>query len=1528
MISLHTPSRSKAKGALIVILLLTTKANAPSVLMPQQGIPAFRVGDAHRGSLVKEAQRHLNDTLRAEGDSHIIPCFMAADFTANEECQREVTVVVPLQNLSHRSQLTLATAWGWEWVTSTSLQNRHIGRHAAAATIAAASMSSTSPQATIPLRQHAGVGNAFSLARPPKARQEPEGAWVKKVKDVKQASSNLITALSSTTGPHAEYCATWADRVVVPASVEIPQTLRGAATRRASKHLDTKAFTNRYTTPTTKRHSPNRRHQQSTFKPTSLKDILTEKSISQLQTWLKAVSSDLHCMKSNQDYKRKVSKPLVITQRGVRERAQGVIWDLRTRHHDDLLIPQGYFKTLDTATTYEPLLDANWLASVLGPNFKDQELMGFIKDGVSFKIDLPLATVLFPHSTSLPTGYTRVEKELRRFLDLEWYSEWFDPPFWPIRTLPQGVVERKFEIGRPRRTTNGSAPHDSFTVEGVLIESTNAAIDIKHNCDTPEIKPRIEDTMQDDEVLRRAAEVWKEPFFNFTDDAKDYYMHLRLHPTVVPFSCLLWTPLSMSQADRDNFVAFIVETVLGFGISASSNIAQRLSWALIKALRAIMDAAEKPFFDKEKDPHRVAWIKTRRKLTATTGEEQCRLYNVHMYTDDPIFSVVGVERTIRLLICWRETTQGVRLRMAVAAKREAGCGVTWLGHKFHGDFGAITILQQKRLRALKGINEALHEQEPKFKDYRSLVGLLQHFTVATANKQSVMYGLYGPHKAQLAPNQRVSFTQYARQQLGEWSHILSTSSGASYDSAVTTSATLINAATDLALYSDACKADAEYPGIGGCNHGLWWYISLKEAGIAHLPIPQLELIAVVVNIILMAPYVGTARAACYSDSLTSTLALQGDRASAETMQIIHSAMLATPLITRILPQLVGAHVYGESNPMADLASRGLFTQLQALAAALGVPLRRLILSKEARVFIRYVAHKTRPLSETEQGRGSPFSANTEGDGPTSLIKNQHRPPISPWSDSTKSAQHSKGPGIEALHRKRPAQQRVNFQLDDSRATSNSQPRQRRHPPPRRAQTKLPEPSPRNDRGTTSHHQHGPYSPPHAHLIPRESGRTRDTSFTYGDPQWQVHPPEPARLNELWARVESAVQHSVPPNSSAQLKSAWIAWEACAKRLGFAPWRLDHDANTGADRAGWQREVLIQCVALLDVYEHMKPRRKADAAAKPQSALAILSSVRRMHALRSPPTYMVKAPAISACLKSMLTDFVEEHGPEALMPHRKEPIANTLMNQILSVSNNTRLTARTRLDWGSLEYIGLKAAMCTAKQAGFRKAEATVKTQKTRVTQQKARRCGIRWRINGVTTADPSREQLESLREGDCAILTPPPSKADRFGLVWGMSPIYLPFRNTLSNAAKALRDMEIAMPCHGADRTTTFMFTTNAEGAPLTESFATTSLTSLLTAVGGETLAGRHSFHSFRIALACELLASGASEATIQALCRWKSADSLRIYARLNPEDYITWIMHAASADATSVRIQSLPAIDEDRSIGAIAPLLNALDIA
>ena len=52
---------------------------------------------------------------------------------------------------------------------------------------------------------------------------------------------------------------------------------------------------------------------------------------------------------------------------------------------------------------------------------------------------------------------------------------------------------------------------------------------------------------------------------------------------------------------------------------------------------------------------------------------------------------------------------------------------------------------------------------------------------------------------------------------------------------------------------------------------------------------------------------------------------------------------------------------------------------------------------------------------------------------------------------------------------------------------------------------------------------------------------------------------------------------------------------------------------------------------------------------------------------------------------------------------------------------------------------------------------------------------VKWSIGGIVYTAPTAEQLAALREGDFALLRPPPSKADQFGLHWGASTIYLPY---------------------------------------------------------------------------------------------------------------------------------------------------------
>ena len=65
-------------------------------------------------------------------------------------------------------------------------------------------------------------------------------------------------------------------------------------------------------------------------------------------------------------------------------------------------------------------------------------------------------------------------------------------------------------------------------------------------------------------------------------------------------------------------------------------------------------------------------------------------------------------------------------------------------------------------------------------------------------------------------------------------------------------------------------------------------------------------------------------------------------------------------------------------------------------------------------------------------------------------------------------------------------------------------------------------------------------------------------------------------------------------------------------------------------------------------------------------------------------------------------------------------------------------------------------------------------------------------------ADLTVEQLQSLTESDYALIVPPPSKTDRFGIVWGDKPMYFPVRfHAPYCAALQLQALELAYLLHG-----------------------------------------------------------------------------------------------------------------------------------
>ena len=139
----------------------------------------------------------------------------------------------------------------------------------------------------------------------------------------------------------------------------------------------------------------------------------------------------------------------------------------------------------------------------------------------------------------------------------------------------------------------------------------------------------------------------------------------------------------------------------------------------------------------------ISFRSSRRDSEAERSSQQ-RLYFAHMYTDDPILGVVGVQRALRLLTVWMRLVDDVGLIMAIAEKRHLGTWAPWLGVLLLAGMGFVLIPKAKLLRTVQRLDE-LVTNGMSFQDYRSLIGLLEHLRCIYCAAASIMYGLYQPH---------------------------------------------------------------------------------------------------------------------------------------------------------------------------------------------------------------------------------------------------------------------------------------------------------------------------------------------------------------------------------------------------------------------------------------------------------------------------------------------------------------------------------------------------------------------------------------------------------------------------------------------------------------------------------------------------------------------------------------------------------------------------------------------------------------
>ena len=271
-------------------------------------------------------------------------------------------------------------------------------------------------------------------------------------------------------------------------------------------------------------------------------------------------------------------------------------------------------------------------------------------------------------------------------------------------------------------------------------------------------------------------------------------------------------------------------------------------------------------------------------------------------------------------------------------------------------------------------------------------------------------------------------------------------------------------------------------------------------------------------------------------------------------------------------------------------------------------------------------------------------------------------------------------------------------------------------------------------------------------------------------------------------------------------------------------------------------------------------------------------------------------------------FVQQYGPSSLVPKRREPFTNGMIDSLVSLPAGASLGPLGAFSPQSILDKAWVAAVTVSTSAGFRKAEMFQSNEETFFLIWSM----ISWCIGGSpehSCSSPSDQQLQLLHEGDFMVITPPPSKSDQFNMAWGSHPIYVAFHQNARNAARAVRDLALAVG--EADRQPHKPVFVNDSKQPLQARIMASALHFAVSTLVGSTRAKLFTWHSGRIYLCTALHAAGIKPQIIQAMLRWQTDESMRAYNRMSMQQYGRYIDSATKAMIASVQSPNLPIYEQ-----------------
>ena len=674
-----------------------------------------------------------------------------------------------------------------------------------------------------------------------------------------------------------------------------------------------------------------------------------------------------------------------------------------------------------------------------------------------------------------------------------------------------------------------------------------------------------------------------------------------------------------------------------------------------------------------------------------------------------------------------------------------------------------------------------------------------------------------------------------------------------------------------------------------------------------------------------------------------------------------------------VPRLDARHTYGAANPFPDIISRGKLALLEEMCAALGIEHRRDALSGAAAAFLetclrRITGAPPPPVSAAAEASasllGSEYSCRMDGDGPPS--KTTSRPSASgaggklaPPKASrqrmptglkllavataafARAAAHGDAPSpgareppvgrvvaaaAAAMHADQAAQQsrRARYRAwGDWRRRSEVRPTAAREAGGHArsvVQASQPEAAPAARRGRTTRAEvEARLAVAHAkrtvlaegarpagaraaeHMQVLRDAQRRRVEAAMGEirrdqSELALRPGDPGLLRLLLERAAAATLRRTPLSVASLDASYWRFWCDWCNLMGTSPLRTDVDANRRCTPA----ETALRIGAFM-MWVITNPNFM------PSSMLARLRGAARVH--KACGYDFGPLTAVAEACRGATQEYLDEHGPWALTPKRKEPFTNEMLIILLTLASGVVPGYPGMVVGATLAWLGVRVFITLAAASGFRKADMALDSG-VPFGKRHLSLYMVRWWIGGRWVERPTEEtKRRGYTRDDRVHVIPPPSKADQDGTKWSASQVIVRYHPTAPlNLFRELAEYEVQRAVDGEERKLAPLLL-DEHGRHWTKQRLASFFDALLTMVFGAEKARKHSVHSFRIYLACALRAAGASRELIMEMLRWSSDDALKLYARINSVDDADWRDRAAVAAVDSVRSGTLTAM-------------------